>query len=61
LEVPVAELHRLLQDHVLLRRELLVEAAAVDHVLKVLILDKLSIRRQAADVLQSDYKAEQMI
>jgi hypothetical protein len=61
LEVPVAELHRLLQDRVLLRRELLVVAAAVVHVRKVGIPDNRIIRLLVADVLQFAYKVEQMI
>jgi hypothetical protein len=61
LEVPVAELHRLLQDHVLLRRELLVVVVVVVHVRKVAIPDNRFIRLLVADVLQFAYKVEQMI
>jgi hypothetical protein len=61
LEAPVAELHQWHQAHVLLRRELLVVAAAVVHVRKVVIPDKLFIRLPEVDVLQFVYKMQQMI
>jgi hypothetical protein len=61
LEVPVVALHPWHRAHVLLRRELLVVAAAVDRAHKMVIPDNLFIRLLEVDVPQFVYRVRQMI